>query len=105
MLWLCFELPICLFDQGHVCTLRESKSYLIHLHATSKNEIQICSNIQETGLVYMYTYVNVSVQLSGRVLCIQQFLAIFDLLNRCVYFIQQQMYKQYTAYFFIISVV
>ena len=31
--------------------LRESKSYLFYLHATSKNEIHICSNKHETGLV------------------------------------------------------
>ena len=38
--------------KGHVCYLRESKSYLFYLHATSKNEIHICSNKHKTGLVY-----------------------------------------------------
>ena len=36
--------------QGHVRYLRESKSYLFYLNATSKNEILICSNKHETGL-------------------------------------------------------
>ena len=36
--------------QGHVRYLRESKSYLFYLHETSKNEIHICSNKNETGL-------------------------------------------------------
>ena len=39
------------FNKGHACYLRESKSYLFYLHAASKNEIQICSNKHETGLV------------------------------------------------------
>ena len=34
-----------------MCYLRESKSYLFYLYAISKNEIQICSNKHETGLV------------------------------------------------------
>ena len=37
--------------KGHVRYLRECKSYLFYLHATSKNEIQICSNKHETCLV------------------------------------------------------
>ena len=41
--------------QGHVRYLRESKSYLFYLHATSKNEILICSNKHGTGLVHMIT--------------------------------------------------
>ena len=40
--------------KGHVRYLRESKSYLFYLHATSKNEIHICTNKHETGLVYIY---------------------------------------------------
>ena len=36
---------------GHSCYLSESKSYLLYLHATSKNGIHICSNKHETGLV------------------------------------------------------
>ena len=40
--------------KGRVCYLRESKSYLFYLHATSKNEIQICSNKHETGLVVLH---------------------------------------------------
>ena len=38
--------------QGHVRYLRESKSYLFYIHATSKNEVHICSNKHETGLVH-----------------------------------------------------
>ena len=37
--------------KGHVRYLNESKRYLFYLHATSKNEIHICSNKYETGLV------------------------------------------------------
>ena len=37
--------------KGLVCYLRESKRYLFYLHVTLKNEIQICSNKHETGLV------------------------------------------------------
>ena len=37
--------------KGRVCYFRESKSCLFYLYATSKNEIQICSNKHETGLV------------------------------------------------------
>ena len=40
--------------KGHVRYLRESKSYLYYPHATSKNEIHICSNKHETGLVYCF---------------------------------------------------
>ena len=54
MLWLCFRLPICLFGhQGHVRYLQESKGYLFYFHATSKNEIHICSNKHETDLVQL----------------------------------------------------
>ena len=41
--------------QGHVRYLRETKSYLFYLHATSKNEIHICSNKHETCLVLSIT--------------------------------------------------
>ena len=37
--------------QGHIRYVRESKSNIFHLHATSKNEIHICSNKHETPLV------------------------------------------------------
>ena len=40
--------------KGHVRNLRVSKSYLFYLHATSKNEIHICSNKHETGLVHCF---------------------------------------------------
>ena len=43
--------------KGHVRYLRESKSYLFYLHATSKKEIHICSNKHETGLVW-YPFVS-----------------------------------------------
>ena len=45
----------CLFVylviQGTCPFLREIKSYLFYLYVTSKNEIHICSNKHETGLV------------------------------------------------------
>ena len=60
MLWLCFKLPICLFGltKDTFVFLRESKRYLFYLHATSKNEIHICSNKHETGLVCYCVYVD-----------------------------------------------
>ena len=39
--------------KGHVRYLRESKSNLFYLHATSKKEIHICTNEHKTGLVYV----------------------------------------------------
>ena len=53
VLWSCLKLPILYIwsYQGHVRYLRESKRYLFYLHATLKNEIHICSNKHETGLV------------------------------------------------------
>ena len=53
VLWLCFKLLFSIWSyQGHVHFLRGNKSKLFYLHATSKNEIHICSNKHETGLVY-----------------------------------------------------
>ena len=37
--------------KGHARYLREIKSYLFYLYVTSKNEIHICSNKHETGLL------------------------------------------------------
>ena len=55
MLWLCFKFPFLYIwpYKRHLHYLRESKSYLLYLHATLKNEIHICSNKHETGLVVL----------------------------------------------------
>ena len=45
--------------KGHVRYLKESKRHLFYLHATSKNEIHICSNKHETGLVYHHSNANI----------------------------------------------
>ena len=53
VLWLCFKLLFFyLVIPGTRPFLRGNKSKLFYLHATSKNEIHICSNKHETGLVY-----------------------------------------------------
>ena len=53
MLWLCFKLPSCLFgNTGNMSVMhKKAKIGLFYLYKTAKNEIQICSNKHETGLV------------------------------------------------------
>ena len=50
----------CLFvylvEQGTCPLFKNSKDYLFYLHASSKNEIQICSNKHETCLVLFFYF-------------------------------------------------
>ena len=56
VLWLCIKLQFCLFwpHQEHFHYLCESKIRSFYLYAIAKNEMQICSNKHETGLVLWY---------------------------------------------------
>ena len=45
MLWLCFQLPSCLFGNTR-------NTSVMHEYASAKSEIQICSNKHETGLIF-----------------------------------------------------
>ena len=53
MLLFCFKLSVCHFGHNRNTSVkRESKSYVFYSHVTSNNDIHICSNKHETGLVY-----------------------------------------------------
>ena len=60
MLWLCFELPSCLFGNTRDTFVMHEKAKfvcLFYLYAIAKSEIQICSNKHETGLVYTVLHI------------------------------------------------
>ena len=49
MLFLSFKLPTCLF--GRDMSVMHEKAKFFFLYETAKNEIKICSNKHETGLI------------------------------------------------------
>ena len=53
VLLLCYKLSSCLFGNIRDTSVmhEKAKMCLFYLYATAKNEIQICSNKHETGLV------------------------------------------------------
>ena len=50
MLWLCFKLSSCLFDNNRDMSLMQEKTTLV-CFIYMQSQIQICSNKHETGLV------------------------------------------------------